>query len=84
MAQVTKIGVKYMLMGHWHNFRVFLSHGITWHEGASTSWLPFGGQLGLVRRARDQPNRQRAKQVRGDSGGDAVMGKSPNRRACQD
>ncbi|HEY6308883.1 MAG TPA: metallophosphoesterase [Candidatus Angelobacter sp.] len=48
MAALEKIGVKHMLVGHWHHFMVFSSGGITWHEGASTSWLPQGGQLGFA------------------------------------
>jgi 3',5'-cyclic AMP phosphodiesterase CpdA len=58
MTQLTKIGVKHMLVGHWHNYRVFLSNGITWHEGASTSWLPFGGQLGFAVHVIDNGNVQ--------------------------
>jgi DNA repair exonuclease SbcCD nuclease subunit len=48
MAALQKIGVKHMLVGHWHHFMVFSSDGITWHEGAATSWLPQGGQLGFA------------------------------------
>jgi predicted phosphodiesterase len=48
MALLEKMGVKHMLVGHWHNYRVFSSGGITWHEGAATSWLPNGGELGFV------------------------------------
>jgi hypothetical protein len=48
MVLLEKMGVKHMLVGHWHNFRVFSSGGITWHEGAATSWLPLGGRLGFV------------------------------------
>ena len=48
MALLEKIGVKHMLVGHWHTFRVFSSGGITWHEGPTTSWLPQGGQLGFA------------------------------------
>jgi 3',5'-cyclic AMP phosphodiesterase CpdA len=43
-----RIGVRHMLVGHWHNFRVFSRDGITWHVGAATSWLPWGGELGFV------------------------------------
>lgn len=48
MALLAKIGVKHMLVGHWHNFRVFSVDGITWHAGAATSWLPQGGHLGFA------------------------------------
>jgi 3',5'-cyclic-AMP phosphodiesterase len=48
MGLLAEIGVKHILVGHWHNFRVFSSGGITWHEGAATSWLPWGGNLGFV------------------------------------
>jgi hypothetical protein len=48
MAILQKMGVKHMLVGHWHNYRVFTSDGITFHEGPATSWLPFGGQLGFA------------------------------------
>jgi 3',5'-cyclic-AMP phosphodiesterase len=47
MALLEKIGVKNMLVGHWHNFRIFSADGITWHVGAATSWLPLGGHLGF-------------------------------------
>jgi 3',5'-cyclic AMP phosphodiesterase CpdA len=43
-----RIGVRHMLVGHWHNFRVFNREGITWHVGAATSWLPWGGELGFA------------------------------------
>lgn len=42
------LGIKHMLVGHWHNGRVFQWEGITWHVGPSTSWLPWGGQLGFA------------------------------------
>jgi 3',5'-cyclic-AMP phosphodiesterase len=48
MALLEKIGVKNMLVGHWHNFRVFSAGGITWHADAATSWLPQGGHLGFA------------------------------------
>lgn len=41
------LGVKHMLVGHWHNGRVFEREGITWHVAPATSWLPWGGQLGF-------------------------------------
>ena len=43
-----KLGVKHMLVGHWHNGRVFQQDGITWHVGDATSWLPWGGELGFA------------------------------------
>jgi 3',5'-cyclic AMP phosphodiesterase CpdA len=43
-----KIGVRHMLVGHWHNYRVFDRDGITWHVGAASSWLPWGGELGFA------------------------------------
>lgn len=43
-----KLGVKHMLVGHWHNGRVFQHDGITWHVGDATSWLPWGGELGFA------------------------------------
>ena len=42
------LGVKDMLVGHWHNGRVFEKDGITWHVAPSTSWLPWGGELGFA------------------------------------
>jgi 3',5'-cyclic-AMP phosphodiesterase len=47
MALLQRIGVKDILVGHWHNFRIFFAEGITWHESAATSWLPWGGNLGF-------------------------------------
>jgi 3',5'-cyclic AMP phosphodiesterase CpdA len=43
-----KLGVRHMLVGHWHNGRVFQHDGITWHVGDATSWLPMGGELGFA------------------------------------
>jgi DNA repair exonuclease SbcCD nuclease subunit len=40
--------IKDMLVGHWHNGRVFEKDGITWHVAPSTSWLPWGGELGIA------------------------------------
>lgn len=48
MDILRKIGVRHMLVGHWHNYRVFDRDGITWHVGAATSWLPWGGELGFA------------------------------------
>jgi 3',5'-cyclic AMP phosphodiesterase CpdA len=47
MGLLQRFGVKDALVGHWHNFRVFSAGGITWHVGAATSWLPWGGILGF-------------------------------------
>jgi 3',5'-cyclic-AMP phosphodiesterase len=47
MALLQKMGIKDMLVGHWHKFLVFSADGITWHVGAATSWLPLGGHLGF-------------------------------------
>jgi 3',5'-cyclic AMP phosphodiesterase CpdA len=43
-----KLGVRHMLVGHWHNGRVFSQEGITWHVAPATSWLPWGGELGFA------------------------------------
>jgi predicted MPP superfamily phosphohydrolase len=43
-----QLGIKDMLVGHWHNGRVFEREGITWHEAPATSWLPYGGELGFA------------------------------------
>jgi len=43
-----ELGVKHMLVGHWHNGRVFQKEGITWHIAPSTAWLPWGGELGFA------------------------------------
>ncbi|MGE5322871.1 MAG: metallophosphoesterase family protein [Actinomycetota bacterium] len=43
-----KIGVRHMLVGHWHNGRVFNRDGIMWHVAPATSWLPWGGELGFA------------------------------------
>jgi Icc protein len=42
------LGIKDMLVGHWHNGRVFEREGITWHVAPSTAWLPWGGELGFA------------------------------------
>jgi predicted phosphodiesterase len=42
------LGIKQMLVGHWHNGRVFEKEGITWHVAPSTAWLPWGGELGFA------------------------------------
>lgn len=43
-----QLGIKDMLVGHWHNERVFEKEGIRWHEAPSTAWLPWGGKLGFT------------------------------------
>ena len=43
-----KLGVRHLLAGHWHNGRVFEKDGLRIHVAPSTSWLPFGGQLGFA------------------------------------
>ena len=43
-----ELGIKHMLVGHWHNGRVFEKEGITWHVAPSTAWLPWGGELGFA------------------------------------
>ena len=48
IALLHDLGIKHMLVGHWHNARVFQWEGITWHVGPSTSWLPWGGELGFA------------------------------------
>jgi 3',5'-cyclic AMP phosphodiesterase CpdA len=48
MKALHDLGIKDMLVGHWHIGRVFEKDGITWHVGPSTSWLPMGGTLGFA------------------------------------
>jgi len=48
LALFAKMGVKHMLVGHWHNYRVYSNSGITYHVGAATSYLPVGGTLGFA------------------------------------
>lgn len=48
MKLLHQLGIKHMLVGHWHNGRVFEREGITWHVAPSTSWLPWGGELGFA------------------------------------
>lgn len=43
-----QLGIRHMLVGHWHNGRVFDREGITWHVAPATSWLPWGGELGFA------------------------------------
>lgn len=48
MKALHALGIKHMLVGHWHNGRVFEREGITWHVAPATSWLPWGGELGFA------------------------------------
>ena len=48
MKLLRQLGIKDMLVGHWHNGRVFDREGIMWHVAPSTSWLPWGGELGFA------------------------------------
>ena len=48
MKFLHQLGIKDMLVGHWHNGRIFGREGITWHVAPSTSWLPWGGELGFA------------------------------------
>jgi predicted MPP superfamily phosphohydrolase len=48
MQVLKQLGIKDMLIGHWHNGRVFEADGISWHVAPATSWLPWGGELGFV------------------------------------
>jgi|GraSoiStandDraft_28_1057319.scaffolds.fasta_scaffold13258_4 DNA repair exonuclease SbcCD nuclease subunit len=48
MKALQQLHIKHMLVGHWHNGRVFEREGITWHVAPSTSWLPWGGELGFA------------------------------------
>jgi 3',5'-cyclic-AMP phosphodiesterase len=48
MKALRQLDIKDMLVGHWHNGRVFEREGITWHVAPSTAWLPWGGELGFA------------------------------------
>jgi 3',5'-cyclic AMP phosphodiesterase CpdA len=48
MKLLHQLGIKHMLVGHWHNGRIFEREGITWHVAPATSWLPKGGELGFA------------------------------------
>lgn len=48
MKLLHQLGIKHMLVGHWHNGRIFDREGITWHVAPSSSWLPWGGELGFA------------------------------------
>jgi 3',5'-cyclic AMP phosphodiesterase CpdA len=43
-----ELRIRHMLVGHWHNGRLFNWEGISWHVAPATSWLPWGGQLGFA------------------------------------
>jgi 3',5'-cyclic AMP phosphodiesterase CpdA len=49
MDLLHQLGVKHMLVGHWHVGGVFERDGITWHVAPSTSrLLPWSGELGFA------------------------------------
>ena len=48
MELLRGMGIKHMLVGHWHYGREFQAEGIRWHVAPATSWLPWGGQLGFA------------------------------------
>jgi hypothetical protein len=49
MDLLHQLGVKHMLVGHWHVGGVFERDGITWHVAPSTSrMLPWSSQLGFA------------------------------------
>lgn len=48
MKALRQLGIKDVLVGHWHNGRVFDREGITWHVAPSSAWLPWGGELGFA------------------------------------
>jgi hypothetical protein len=48
MKALRQLGIKHMLVGHWHNGRIFERDGITWHVAPASSWLPWGGELGFA------------------------------------
>ena len=49
LALLHKLGIKHMLVGHWHVGTVFARDGITWHVAPTTSrLLPWSGQLGFA------------------------------------
>jgi 3',5'-cyclic AMP phosphodiesterase CpdA len=44
-----RLGVRHMLVGHWHVGNIFERDGIVWHVAPSTSrLLPWSGQLGFA------------------------------------
>ena len=49
MTLLHKLGVRHMLVGHWHVGETFERDGITWHVAPSTGrLLPWSGQLGFA------------------------------------
>jgi 3',5'-cyclic AMP phosphodiesterase CpdA len=49
MELLHRLGVRHMLVGHWHVGNIFQAGGITWHVAPSTSrLLPWSGQLGFA------------------------------------
>jgi Calcineurin-like phosphoesterase len=48
MNLLHELGIRHMLVGHWHIGDVFEQGGITWHVAPATSWLPWGGELGFA------------------------------------
>lgn len=49
LALLHQLGIKHMLVGHWHVGDVFERDGITWHVAPSTArMLPWSGQLGFA------------------------------------
>ncbi|HET7209313.1 MAG TPA: metallophosphoesterase [Terriglobales bacterium] len=58
-----ELGIKHMLVGHWHNGRSFDYGGITWHVGPATSWLPWGGRLGFAMHTLDRDGNVRTEFV---------------------
>lgn len=48
MKVLHELGIKDMLVGHWHVARIFEREGITWRVAPSTAWLPWGGELGFA------------------------------------
>jgi hypothetical protein len=49
MGLLHKLGIRHMLVGHWHVGSVFERDGITWHVAPSTGRiLPWSGQLGFA------------------------------------
>lgn len=43
-----RLGIHDVLVGHWHDGRVFDAAGFTWHVAPATSWSTFGGKLGFA------------------------------------
>ena len=49
MDLLHKLGVRHMLVGHWHVGKIFQAGGVIWHVAPSTSrLLPWSGQLGFA------------------------------------